>query len=201
MRKRKCRVDNCPNNNRTGVSFRRDLCEAHYRRLLHKGTVDAGRPLFIASPRHGMHRSPTYKSWRNMRARCLYPKYHDYRHYGGRGITICPEWNDFNVFLADMGERPTGKTLDRVDTNGNYSAENCRWSDMSVQNYNRRRRRPQGMRGVYASESGRFYAKIGVDSQVFYIGMFDTEPEAANAYDQWATCIYGDSADLNFVYK
>jgi len=86
-------------------------------------------------------RSPlyyTFLSWMNMRLRCLYPSCKQFKDYGGRGITICPQWDTFEVFLADMGERPQGLTLDRVETDGNYEPGNCRWATRKEQQANRR---------------------------------------------------------------
>lgn len=83
-------------------------------------------------------RSPTYNSWRKMRGRILDPKDKRYIHYGGRGIKIHPSWDKFENFLKDMGERPEGMTLDRIDVNGDYGPGNCKWSDIVEQNRNRR---------------------------------------------------------------
>lgn len=80
----------------------------------------------------------TYNSWRGMKDRCLNPNHVMWRYYGGRGITICDRWLDFANFLADMGERPTGLTLDRFpDPNGNYEPGNARWATRSQQAYHR----------------------------------------------------------------
>lgn len=82
--------------------------------------------------------SPTYKSWQAMIARCTNPKHPAYARYGGRGIAICPQWlASFEAFLADVGERPAGKTLDRKDPNKNYNPDNWQWSTPKQQQHNR----------------------------------------------------------------
>lgn len=77
--------------------------------------------------------SPTYKVWHGMKQRCGNPKDQNWRYYGGRGIAVCARWHEFTNFLADMGERPIGMTLDRINGDGNYEPGNCRWATMKEQ--------------------------------------------------------------------
>ncbi len=90
---------------------------------------------------HGLSKDPTHISWSSMKSRCTNPGSGSYKHYGGRGITVCDRWlNSFDNFLKDMGLRPTGTTLDRYpDKNGNYEPGNCRWATWSEQMSNRRK--------------------------------------------------------------
>lgn len=87
---------------------------------------------------HGMSGSPTYRSWEAMKRRCQSTNSSQYSYYGGRGITVCARWDSFEIFLSDMGERPQGMTLDRINPDENYSPDNCRWASRSRQSTNKR---------------------------------------------------------------
>jgi hypothetical protein len=87
--------------------------------------------------------TPEYQSWRCMRDRCLYPGNNRWQHYGGRGITICERWlnvkDGYKNFLEDMGRKPDPSySIDRIDVDGNYEPDNCRWADNKTQMKNRR---------------------------------------------------------------
>ena len=85
--------------------------------------------------------TPTYKSWVAMKRRCYSLRDKRYLHYGAKGITVCERWHLFENFLADMGERPEGKTLDRKENDKGYYLENCRWATSFEQNNNQSRNR------------------------------------------------------------
>jgi hypothetical protein len=139
---------------------------------------------------HNMSGHPTYKTWNCMIMRCHNPKRHNYPKYGGRGIEVCKEWREsFQTFLSDMGPRPVGMTLDRIDSNGNYTKENCRWATAKEQSRNRRDNRLAILKGqtMFAPDVAR---AIGVHEGTVYRWIRENKDVTKKAQDY---------IDFNFV--
>jgi len=147
---------------------------------------------------HGMHGTPTHTSWRTMRERCTKEYHKSYERYKDKEVD--PKWlESFEAFYEDMGDRPEGTTLDRIDNSLGYFKENCRWSTTSVQQQNKEPNfvnKNKGLAGVFESK-GRFCARIRYNGTREYLGTFSTPEEANEAYNKKGLEIFGDT----WVYK
>jgi hypothetical protein len=129
---------------------------------------------------HGMYKTNTYSSWKHMKVRCDSENFHQFKDYGGRGIAYDPSWSNFENFYMDMGDCPDGYTLDRLDVNGNYCKENCKWSSRQEQSVRQRlsKRNKSGRSGVTETKNGRWQVRIVVNYKKITLGTFDSFEEA-----------------------
>lgn len=127
-----------------------------------------------------------------MRQRCNNPKSKFYFNYGGRGITVCDRWNEsYENFHEDMFDKyEDGLEIDRIDNNGNYCKENCRFVTRQI-NTSNRRKRGSLLKGVQ-SHHGKFKSQIVIDNKNYYLGFFATELEAHNEYMKIRMEWYGE---------
>lgn len=131
---------------------------------------------------HGLSNSGTYQTWEAMIQRCTNPRSTGWKDYGGRGITVCERWRKFENFLADMGERPCGMTLDRIKNDQCYCKDNCRWATRKQQLENQRIRsdNQSGHRGV---SRDRRTGKWQVYCRQKFVGTFREISDAVAAYE------------------
>lgn len=131
---------------------------------------------------HGMYKASEYKTWVSMLQRCNNSKHVAYKYYGGRGIIVCPEWaNSFIIFFKDMGPKPKGLTLERIDNKGNYEPNNCEWASRIVQSRNQRLRKDNktGINGIAWYERRQKYrVRITANHTEHWIGYFATLEQA-----------------------
>lgn len=167
---------------------------------LTKKFVDFKNPNF----QHGLSSHPLMGVWNMMIQRCHNPSNNSYRYYGSRGIKVCDEWrNSFKRFYDDMSAnyRP-GLSIDRIDNNGNYELKNCRWVTRAVQNINTRGKlnSKSKYKGVsYRKDNDKWVATIMKNYEKYNLGTFDSEEEAALAYNKKAVELFGDFAVINEV--
>lgn len=150
-------------------------------------------------PLYRFHESYTYVSWHAMLGRCKYATTIGWKNYGGRGIKVCSRWNpekggSFKNFLKDMGERPEGLELDRIDVNGNYNKENCRWVSTSVQIRNRRihKNNNSGISGVLFYRNA-WEVQISSNKKGIYLGRFKSKEEAIRVRRDAELKYYGET--------
>lgn len=122
-----CIIEGCG-----GKHHVRGWCRLHYNRWERSGDPNCGD----RRSKGGIRDHRMYGAWHQMINRCENPNNSSYPRYGARGVTVCARWHDFRNFLADMGERPKGKTLDRIDGNKGYEPDNCRWATPAEQRLN-----------------------------------------------------------------
>lgn len=150
---------------------------------------------------HGMSKEKVYQVHSAMKKRCNCPTDKSYANYGGRGITYDPYWENFQGFWDDMGGAyEEGLTLDRIDVNGDYCKENCRWIPKARQCQGTRKRRDKWTskyKGVALQPSGLWLAQIQKDHVVYRSGPHVNEIDAAIGYDKMATDLYGQTATTN----
>ena len=147
----------------------------------------------MRSGTHGKKsKHPMYPRWCNMKARCNNPKATSYKDYGGRGILVCARWANFFLFLEDMEEgwKPE-LLLDRIDNDGNYTPENCRWVSRSVSNKNTRVRGEIPFRGVKKSKGQGYTASLS-------LGLYATAEEASAAYER-AVRLIGEASETQLT--
>ncbi|HFR3796773.1 TPA: hypothetical protein ACHVHO_000712 [Streptococcus suis] len=132
--------------------------------------------------KHGMHGTKEYNTWKGIKKRCYQKSYQHYDRYGGRGIVMCQEWkDDFMAFFKDVGKAPSGEyQLDRIDNNGNYEPNNCRWVTRQENCRNRNFKvGKSGYPGVSQRKNGKFQSFFNVDrNQRICVGTFETANEA-----------------------
>lgn len=146
----------------------------------------------------------TKSAYKWMMNRCYNPRLSCYQRYGAKGITVCPEWlgeAGYGFFRLQMGPRPEGASLDRIDNSKGYSKDNCRWVSRKVQSINQGKRIDNRSKyfGVYwETARGRWRATIKNDRKTKFLGYFDTAEAAAKAYDTAARELHGEYAKQNF---
>lgn len=144
-----------------------------------KRAAEHGRTVLKqANTKHGLSYHPLYDAWDAMMARCYNPEDKDWDNYGGRGIGVCDRWRTVTGYVEDLVERPEGMTLDRIDVDGDYCPENCKWSSYREQGLNTRFNRDYP--NVYP-DGVSWKAMFQWKGERYYVGMYATEQLANEA--------------------
>lgn len=177
-----------------------------------RGQRFCGRPCayrgFKMLDSHGESYTRLHSIWCHMKTRCNCATHLAFSYYGGRGIRVCEEWSSsYQAFRdwANANGYQDNLEIDRIDTNGNYEPGNCRWATRTQQMRNTRKRvnaKTSRFKGVSLhSQNKRWIAQIGINKRTIYVGSFDTEEQAALAYDERARQEFGEHALVNFSRK
>lgn len=191
MRYTKCKIAGC---NGLGLLkengkryFIKGYCRHHYHNLRLYGDPLTQK---IASKGENRVKNRTYHIWQHMKDRCYNPNATRYDRYGGRGIKISPRWLEnggrgYANFLKDMGEAPDGCSIDRIDPNGDYTPDNCRWANKWVQAGNKERKSNTGVVGVHYNPQRRHYVAAIQEFGKTSAKCFKTLEEAIAQRKQW----------------
>lgn len=134
--------------------------------------------------RHGQYKSKMYRCWQHMKTRCYNNKDKRYHDYGGRGISVCERWlESFDNFFEDMKDTHSENLqLDRINNNGNYCKENCRWVRATI-NMSNRRPKTELPRGIRVRPSGNYQARIGIEGVEYNLGFFKNIKDASDIFE------------------